>query len=62
VQVRESEATGALGEFVIQAECMKCHSVFYALPRMWDMAKNIQQADEINKERMSLSGFDGGKA
>lgn len=43
IRVSESEARGPLGEYVIQAQCLSCNEIFYAIPQMWLTVKNMSE-------------------
>jgi len=62
VRVEESSAQGKLGEFVIQAHCLHCNSVIYALPVQWQCVKTTDEAGEILREMEEIRGhgFNGG--
>lgn len=51
IRSRESEATGKLGDFIIQATCLHCDNVFWALPLMWQVVSTIEEANDANTER-----------
>lgn len=57
VLVRESEGVGALGEFVIRAECQLCRNVFFAMPVQWECARNTDEATQLQKERFEINGL-----
>lgn len=47
ISTRESEASGPLGEYIIQCHCEHCHEIFYGLPTMWLCLRTI---DEVREE------------
>lgn len=57
VLVHESEARGKLAEFVIQAQCLHCDSVFYAIPVQWDTVQTTEQAAQLIAERAEITGY-----
>lgn len=57
VQVKESEAEGPLGEFVIRATCMTCMNEFFALPAQWECARTKDQASQILMERLEINAL-----
>jgi hypothetical protein len=59
VRVQESEASGLLGEFLIQAHCLNCNNVFYAFPEMWSTMKTVGEAESIVEERAAQHGYNG---
>lgn len=52
VSIRESEASGPLGEYVIQSVCQQCGNLFFALPKMWICLKNISEVREEIAQRV----------
>jgi hypothetical protein len=60
VRVQEHEADGRLAEFVIQAECLKCHKLFLAMPMQWEVVKTVEDARQLVNERNAQRGFDQG--
>ncbi len=57
IRVDESEATGKMAEFVIQAQCQHCGKVFYALPIHWASFKEISEVTQAVAERAEISGY-----
>lgn len=57
VRVEESEATGPLAEFVIQAQCQHCNKVFFGIPLQWSTCRNIQEVQAVISERAELGGY-----
>lgn len=51
IRVRESEADGPLGEYVLQAHCQQCDEIFYAMPQMWLCVKTIGEVKEEIEDR-----------
>lgn len=47
IRVSESEARGPLGEFVVQAQCLGCNEIFFAIPQMW---LTVKTSDEVSIE------------
>jgi hypothetical protein len=47
ISTRESEASGPLGEYIVQCQCDKCGEIFYGLPTMWVCLRTI---DEVREE------------
>lgn len=43
VLVRESEASGPLGEYLLQAQCQNCNELFYAVPQIWLTVRTITE-------------------
>jgi len=62
VRVSESEATGPLGEFVIQAHCVHCNSVFYGVPVLWDCLESVEAVQQAISERQSLTDGNNSRA
>ena len=60
VRVHEAEATGALAEFLIQAQCLSCNKVFYALPYQWQTTKTVNEAELLMREKLDMTGMNGG--
>jgi hypothetical protein len=54
VAVQEREASGPLNEIVIQATCLACRAVFYAIPLMWANVRNVQEAEIVMEERAEI--------
>lgn len=59
VRTEESNASGPLVEYVVQALCLSCNNVFYAIPYQWDCLKTVQQASELIQEKKELGGYEG---
>lgn len=47
IRVSESENRGPLGEYVLQAQCLSCNEIFYAIPQMW---LTVRTTDEVRTE------------
>ena len=60
VRVQEGEASGPLAEFVIQAHCLRCNKVFYAVPIQWAVSTTVEEAGYLLQEKADLNGFDQG--
>jgi len=60
VRVEETTATGALGEFIIQAHCTHCNHVFYAVPYQWAVSKTVSEAGQILKEKTEMTNVNEG--
>jgi hypothetical protein len=56
VRVKDAEANGKLGAFVIECVCLHCENRLWALPLMWRTAPSIEAANEINNERAEMYG------
>lgn len=56
VRVSESEASGPLGEFVVQAQCQLCQRVFYAAPKVWVTVKTQEEVQAEMDERKNSVG------
>jgi hypothetical protein len=59
VRVEESSSSGPLVEFVIQAHCLHCNQVFYAVPYQWVCTKTTEEAGEAIQEKVKLGGYEG---
>lgn len=57
VHVNESEQSGKLAEFVIQARCLMCNQSFFALPMQWICVATVGEAEIAEKERALRSGY-----
>jgi hypothetical protein len=62
VRVEESSAQGPLADFIIQAHCVHCNSVFYALPVNWECLKTTEEAKQALQEREEIRVNDNGRA
>lgn len=58
VRVDESNTTGQLAEYVVQAQCLHCNNVFYVIPFHVDCVKSIDQAQRLIEEKMRLGGYE----
>lgn len=54
VRVEERAAQGKLGSWLLQAHCLNCNFVFYALPTQWETTKSIEEARMLVTERAEV--------
>jgi hypothetical protein len=59
VFIHESEGSGPLAEFVVQATCRNCDKVFFAAPFQWAVVKSMDELEAVVEGRVNLGGFDG---
>ena len=62
IRVGESEGTGEMAEFVIQAQCLSCNKVFYSLPLQWACAKTVGEITTVIQERAEFGGYSNARA
>jgi hypothetical protein len=60
VRIHEAEASGPMSEFVIQAQCLTCIKVFYALPFQWAAVRTVEEVKNLLEEKLTEGGYNQG--
>jgi hypothetical protein len=59
VRVGETDQSGPLAEFVLQAYCMNCHNFFYVIPLQTECVRTVEDASSVIDEKVRLGGYQG---
>ena len=59
VRVGETDQSGPLAEFVLQAYCTNCHNFFYVIPLQTECVKTVDDASYVIDEKVRLGGYQG---
>lgn len=60
VRVGETDQSGPLAEFVLQAWCENCHNFFYVIPLQTECVRSVMDAEAVINEKMRVGNFNGG--